>query len=704
MPSQMTLPQHVETLRRMGVSLDAASLSDPLAAPLAAVVSLGNCTGSFVSGDGLIVTNHHCVQRALQLNATTAHNLVEEGMRAQTRADERSAGPAQRVLVAQAFKDVTREMRDGLEGIRNPVARDDACQRRSKRLVAACEKDRPGIRCDVRSFFRRATYQLIESLEIRDVRLVYAPARAVGNYGGELDNWRWPRHTGDWAFLRAYVGKDGKPADFSADNVPFQPKHWLRVTTVGLLPGDFVMVAGYPGRTSRGVTGSEVHFDVTARIPDNIAYLRERYAIAEAHLKDAGETAIKAGLAKQGFQNVLAKLEGVLAGVAKGDLLARKDAVDAAIGKWAAEPGHEAQRRAIDSLQSILRDEQRTARADTARQNAFAASRLMSTALSLVRWAEQRAKADADRKAGFQARDLPRAIDAQRSLAKQYDRTLDRAELRLAMVRALKLPRADRAWLPVLLGVSAAAAPTEALIDQTLDAWYEAQRIEDAGVRLELLEHGTTATLRASKDPFVKAALRVWPLYKAEEKRSDAREGDLMLATPAYAQAMREVEGGLVAPDANGTLRISYGTVRSFHPESTMIGDSPFTVASQIGAKNTGKAPYNAPPRLLEAIKARRFGPYAAPSLGGDLPIDFLSDLDITGGNSGSPVLDQRGQLVGLAFDGTLDGVSSDVVFNGATTRTIQVDARYMLWTMDALDGADDLVREMGLSPAIAVH
>ena len=195
--------------------------------------------GSFVSAEGLVVTNHHCVQGALQLNSKEGKNYVEDGFLAKTKADEPTAGPAQKVMVAQKYTDVTTQMRDGLDEDQGPIARKLESEKRQKELVAACEKDRPGIRCQVSSFFHGGQYQLIEMLEIRDVRLVYAPARSVGDYGGEIDNWEWPRHTGDWSFFRAYVGKDGKPADYSPDNVPYQPKHWLQVSTAGLKPGDF---------------------------------------------------------------------------------------------------------------------------------------------------------------------------------------------------------------------------------------------------------------------------------------------------------------------------------------------------------------------------------------------------------------------------------------------------------------------------------
>ncbi len=700
MPSQMTLPQHADAFARMGVKLDPKTLSDPLQSPLASVVFLGGCTGSFVSPQGLVVTNHHCVQGALQLNSKEGKNRVEDGFLAKTMADEPTAGPAQKVMVAQAYSDVTSQMRDGLDGIKDPVARKLESEKRQKQLVAACEKDRPGIRCQVSSFFQGGLYQLIEMLEIRDVRLVYAPARSVGDYGGEIDNWEWPRHTGDWSYYRAYVGKDGKPADYSPDNVPFQPKHWLQVSTGGLKAGDFVMVAGYPYTTNRNVTARELHHDVEVFYPYLVQYYEDRYKVAEAHLGDGGETSIKATVLKQGVQNGLEKFQGILQGVQKNPgLLAQKDALDAKAKEWAAQPGHEQTKQGIAKLEAILAEEERTQRVDFDRGFAFRGSALLANAIGVTRWAEERAKKDLDRKPGYQDRDMPRAQAAQKQMSRQYDRTLDRASFRLALVRALRLPEADRPWLAALLGTRRGDKIDEAAIDKKLDAWYAATALEDEKVRLDLLANATPAKLAASRDPFVQAAQRVWPIYKAEEKKDDARAGDLLLVQPLYVEALRQAQGGALAPDANATLRVTYGTVKSLHPDSVAQADWPFTVASQILAKDTGKDPFNSPQKLLDAIKARSFGQFADPALGGDLPIDFESDLDITGGNSGSPTLDDQGRLVGLAFDGNKEGLASDAVFDGTTTRTIHVDARYMIWTMATLDGARNLVEEMGVAP-----
>ncbi len=377
-------------------------------------------------------------------------------------------------MVVQSYKDVTHEMRDGLDAVKDPIARKEESEKREKQLLAACEKDRPWLRCQVSSFFRGGLYQLIEMLEIKDVRLVYVPARSVGDYGGEVDNWNWPRHTGDWSYFRAYVGKDGKPAEYSPDNVPYRPQNWIHVSTAGLKPSDFVMITGYPGRTNRAETAAEAHHDVDWGYPHITGYYEERYKIAESHLSDSGETGIKATTLKQGLQNGLEKYRGIAQGLAKDPgLLKQKDDVDQRTRAWAAQPGHEMYKAGIDKLDEIQAEQFKRAPEDFARNNAFNGSRLLATAIGLTRWAEERGKKDEARKPGYQERDMPRAVAGQKQFAKSYDRALDHDAFRLALVRALKLPEKERPWLGTLLGASGKKID-EALIEQTLTAWYGA--------------------------------------------------------------------------------------------------------------------------------------------------------------------------------------------------------------------------------------
>ena len=254
MPQQ--IPEMAAKLRALGFKGDPKAFADLSGQPMGAIVSLGGCTASFVSPDGLIVTNHHCVTGGLQFNSTPKRNLLKDGYLAKTRGEELPNGPGSRVFVTTSVTEVTSAITGNIDAKATDRERYDLIERRVKERIAACEKG--GQRCNVASFFAGLKYFEIAQMEIKDVRLVYAPADGIGVFGGETDNWRWPRHTGDWSFLRAYVGKDGKPAAFSKDNVPFKPKHWLKISTEGIKPGDLVFVAGYPGRTQRHQTYAQV--------------------------------------------------------------------------------------------------------------------------------------------------------------------------------------------------------------------------------------------------------------------------------------------------------------------------------------------------------------------------------------------------------------------------------------------------------------
>ncbi|HEY3664721.1 MAG TPA: S46 family peptidase, partial [Polyangiaceae bacterium] len=219
----LQVPDHAVELKRMGLAVDPALLSDPKSSVLGAVVNLNGCSASFVSKDGLVVTNHHCATGALQKNSTPEHDLLKTGMLARSRGEERTSGPSARLNVLSKMTEVTDEVAPALAKVKDDLSRELERERLEKEIVARCEQGRPGTRCALVSMYAGLRYYVLETLEIRDVRIVYAPAASIGNFGGEVDNWRWPRQCGDVTFFRAYVGKDGLPADFSADNVPYQP-------------------------------------------------------------------------------------------------------------------------------------------------------------------------------------------------------------------------------------------------------------------------------------------------------------------------------------------------------------------------------------------------------------------------------------------------------------------------------------------------
>jgi hypothetical protein len=698
MPEQIA--QQADTLKSLGLEGDAAAFADPASPVLGAVVSLGGCSASFVSDDGLVITNHHCSTGALQLNSTPKENLLRDGYLAKTRADERWNGPSARVLVTQSLRDVTREVTDGLSAIKDDVARHKKVEEREKELVAACEKGRPGLRCNVAEYFGGAQFRLIEQLEIKDVRLVFAPHEAIGNYGGEIDNWRWPRHTGDVSIFRAYVGKDGKPAEHSESNVPYHPPHHLKLASKPLAAGDLVLVAGYPGITNRLRTAAEAEEATSFSYPHRIEWCDENIALLDQLRGKSDEIKIKATPIWRGLSNVRTKMKGIVDGLVKGGLGAQKAKGEADLKAFIA--GDPARRAAygdvLDKIQTLV-DQRRATRAHDAELGEMhRVVALYGAAATIVRVAEERAKPDAERDPAYQERNWERLEQAQQTLQKSYDRVLDEALFKLAIQRALRLPEKERPEFVASVLGKAKGAVTDARIDAALDDLFKKTGLEDEKARIKLLKTATTADLEKSKDPLIKLALALRPAHKAAEDRDKAYSGAMLLLRPRYVEALQKMEARPLAPDANGTLRITFGTVRGYRPSPEAPEFRPFTTVSEM-VKKKAAWPFDVPGYALDTVKGGKFGPYVDAQLG-EVPVDFLSDLDITGGNSGSPTLNSRGELVGLAFDGNYEAMASDWLFQPSITRTIHVDIRYVEWLLDAVYPGQHILKEMGGKPA----
>jgi Peptidase S46 len=703
-PGGMWLPSQLakqgDTLRQLGLALDVSALTDPMAYPLGAVVSLGGCSASFVSNDGLIVTNHHCATGALQYSSTPDHNLMKDGYLAKTRADEKSAGPTARVYVTQAFRDVTAEITAGLAEIKDDKLRHDTVERRQKELTKQCEA-KPNVRCDLASYFGDGQYLLIEKLEIKDVRLVYAPREGIGNFGGEIDNWRWPRHGGDFSFLRAYVGKDGKPAEYAKDNVPYRPRMHLRIATDALAPGDLVFVAGYPGRTYRLETAEETSEAVDWYYPKRIALFDDYLALIEKLGKGDPDLALKARPLERGLANALTYTKGSLEGLTKGGVASARKKREDALAAFIAADAARKQRfgDVLPRLGAIFTEHKKHRDQDFALWELLRLSDLVHAGVTIVRLAEERPKPDAERKPDYQERNWERLKQEQQALEKRYSPKLDAAITALALERAAKLDDAvaKKAILTPFLGKG---APTPESIEAAVKKLYADTKLGDTRARVALLDKATSAELRASRDPMIRVALALRPLIKDQEDRSDVESGKLLLVRPRYVAALREQSPDPIAPDANSTLRVTYGTVRGYRPTPTAPEYFPFTKLPEVAKKATGKFPFDAPARLVELSKKNQSGPYADPALG-SVPVDFLTDCDITGGNSGSPTLNAKGELVGLAFDGNYEAMASDWLFMPDITRAIHVDFRYVEWVADAVDHADSVLKELGITPSM---
>jgi hypothetical protein len=699
MPQQ--IPQLAAQLQALGFKSDPKAFADLTGQPMGAIVSLGGCTASFVSPDGLIVTNHHCVTGGLQYNSTPQKNLLADGYLARTLAEELSTGPGQHVYVTTSVTEVT----EGITGNINPKAtdrqRNDLIDRRIKERIAACEKD--GMRCSVPSFFEGLKYFEIAQLDIKDVRLAYAPAEGIGVFGGETDNWRWPRHTGDWSYLRAYVSKDGKSVQYARENVPYKPKHWLPVSAAGAKAGELVFVVGYPGRTQRYQTYAEVRETAEWSFPRSIRLANEQLALIDKLIASNKDLAIKVAGRIQSLNNNLTNQKGMLEGLVQGGALAQKQSMEKELSSWiAADPARKQKYGdVLPALQAMQAEGEKTRERNAVMNNLAGASSYLSAAQTMYRLSIQRPKNDLDREAGFQERDWSRIRETQDRLQRTIDATVDRAFLRWAMGLASALPaeqRIDPLDRVVGLRPGMAKPNAEKAIDVYLDKLYAGTRLGDRDFRLGLMDKSTT-DLMATQDSFIVLTATLEPLAESIRETAKDRAGAAARLRPRYMDALLTKAGGLVAPDANSTLRVTYGQIRGVDAKDGLFY-KPQTGLRGILEKQTGEGDFNAPQKQIDIIKEQVAGkkktPYFDAALS-DVPVNFLSTVDTTGGNSGSPTLNARGELVGLLFDGTYESVASNFLFDSVKTRSIHVDSRYMLWNMAEVDGATNLLKEMGL-------
>lgn len=686
------LPEISAQLRAAGLKIPVQQLSDLTGDPLGAVVSLGGCTASFVSEQGLVATNHHCAYGAIQLNSTPERNLMKDGFYAAQKGGELSAGPNARIYVLEDIRDVTDQIKAAIAAAPDALGRSKALEDTYKRLIAQCE-EAPGFRCRLYSFAGGGTYRLFRNLEIKDVRLAYAPPGSVGSYGGEIDNWMWPRHTGDFAFYRAYVGPDGRPAPYAENNVPYRPKRWLKIADKPLNVGDFVMVAGYPGRTNRYALTDEFLAAADWSYPTISRHYKAMVGMIDAQGKKTPDIAVKYANLSRGMENTLKNYDGQLEGFKRIEAEAAKRKEEEEVLAWLRKRGKdgEAALQAHESLRGLAAQRASTRERDLVLSQLQRVT-LLGTAAELYRAAIERDKADAQRRAGYQERDYPGIQGSMRQLERRYHPVMDRELTRYWLNEYVRLPKPQRvAEIDKWLG-----GTDQKAVDKAVRA-LEKTQLGGTDERLRLLA-APRREFERSKDPAIRFAVAAMPALLRLEQADDMQAGDTLVARPVYLQALADYRASKrqgVYPDANGSLRITFGKVTGY-TKVDGTKQQPFTRLEEVAAKATGEEPFDAPQALLDAVAAKRYGGLADKRLG-TVPVNFLSDLDITGGNSGSPVLNAQGKLVGLAFDGNWESVASNWVYDGAMNRMISVDQRYMRWIMQEVYPAPELLREMGV-------
>lgn len=691
----MWMPQQVPALagelKKFGLQLDPSQFADLTAFPMGAIASTGGCSASFVSPEGLVATNHHCVYGALQFNSTKENDLVRNGFLARERGQEIQALPDARLYVTTGIEDVTRQILAPFPAKTTDAQRARTITRRKRQMIETCEKG-GGKRCLVPSFFEGGQYLQITQMEIRDVRLVYAPALGVGNFGDEIDNWMWPRHTGDFGFYRAYVGTDGKPADFSKDNVPYRPKHWLKISTRDLDEGDLVMIAGTPGTTSRHVTAGEVEDAHGYELPTLIRYRTMLAELLHERGKDDREIALKNASRIASYDNYLKKHTGTLEAFERANILEAKRKQEAGIrgaldAKLAAS--YDAART---ELEQVLAAQRATMQRDLLFTWIYYSSPMLGQANNLYRLSVEKTKDDLDRAEDFNDRNRKKLQQTLARNRRNIEPGSDRAGLRLFLTEATKLP-ADQRIPPIDAAIAEAGS-----IDALLDRIYASTNIGNAESEAKMFEE-TSKQLLARNDSLLNFAASLRPFADRLEEEKAAREGATSRLRPVILDALRVANGGRLYPDANSTLRFGFGVLKGYTPKNAVWYTAQTDVRGVV-EKDSGEEPFNSPKRLLERAEKSEFGPYADPDIG-SLPVGFITTNVVTNGSSGSASLNAWGELCGLAFDSNWEGVGSDFMVEEDITRTIHVDSRYMLWVMDAVDDADNLLREMGIEPQL---
>ena len=690
MPHQMTMLD----LKEQGLLMDPSDLYKKDGTGLmSAIVYLGGGTGEFVSKDGLILTNHHVAFGALQRASDKEHDYIQNGYIADTREKEIPAhGYIADVLLG--YEEIT----DKIHAVEKPDMtyreRYDAVDKVQKEIIRKAEEQGPDIRCRIASMYSGNKYYLFTFKRINDIRLVYAPPKDLGNFGGDIDNWMWPRHTCDFSFLRAYVSKDNVGADYSENNVPYHPKSVLKISLEGVAPDDFTFVMGYPGRTYRNYTVSELLSDIK-RMKEGIEDRKELIQFFEDAGKDNKEVQIKYAGKIKGLNNGLKNYQGKLEGFEKINLVEKKKAWQNDIRKWIQQDGKREKQyggclEKIDKFMQKYTDFNRKNQYISQLMSSYYGSTILSQAHMIVRTVDERQKPDMERESFYQERNLDRLKQYITLAERGYDINVDRALFKYRLKEFLDLsPELIPEALKDLI-----KKQSEQAIDYYVDNLYENTNLADPEQRLKMIDF-TPVQLKETKDPFIVLAMQL------EEEISDMREkGKAMgkehqVLKKVFLQTLLEKNEGKMAPDANGTIRFTSGTVKGYSARDAVYY-TPLTSLTGVIEKDTGEEPFHVPEKLKTLYENNNFGQYVDENLN-DVPSCFLNTTNVTGGNSGSPTLNAKGEQVGIIFDMTYESVIGDYYIIPELQRTISVDVRYVLFVTEKFSGADFIIEELGL-------
>ncbi len=682
-----------DSLHNRGLALTPGQIFNPGQGGLSdAVINLSGGTASFVSEDGLIVTNHHVAFGAIQRQSTVDTNYLRDGFYAPTREDEIPA-IGYSVYVTLAVDDVTDQIKSVVTDDMDDLARYQAIEDKTKEIVAACEDGRD-VRCEVAKMFDGLSYIRYTYFQIRDVRIVYAPPEAIGKFGGEIDNWMWPRHTGDFSFMRAYVAPDGSSAEFSRDNVPYHPSAFLPIASDGVHEGDLTILIGFPGRTMRYQDSYSLEYLIDIYYPNMIKNLEAQLAIIDEASELDSSVALRLASSSAGLNNWLKKSQGTLAGFERSDILEKRREKEQALTQFLkSDPQLEAKfGDVLPAFDSLNRETLKTAYKDMYLSWLRYGTDYLQMASSIYRWAVEREKPNAERAPHFQDRDTTRTLERLKTAQINLIPAVDETTFRYMIKLTLELPAGQK--IKAMENLMAGVPPDrqDSAIARLAAEYYAKTTIGNADERIRMF-HMSKAELEQLHDPFIDLAIALYPEREEMRERDKKASGVTNRLTPKLVEAYAIWKKYDLYPDANGTKRFNYGSVKGYSPQDA-VWYTYLTSLTGLMDKETGADPFIVPAQVKKAYFSRDYGTYIDPLIN-DVPIDFLTTNDGTNGNSGSPVVNGKGELIGLNFDGNYEGLGLDYMYRPDLCRSIMVDIRYVLFLIDRVYHLDNLMNEL---------
>lgn len=683
---------HKLHLKQKGFRISAKELYNPSGVSfIDAIVNIGGCTGSFVSPDGLILTNHHCAFPAVQAASSKENDYITNGFLAQTRSKEIPAR-GNTVRIIDSYRDVSAEALKGVDDKMNFTDRTKTIGKNIRKIIIDAEEQNPGKRAEVAEMFAGKTYLLFMYTFLKDVRLVYVPPRSIGEFGGENDNWIWPRHTGDFSFMRAYVGPDGSPAEYSPNNIPFHPKKFLKIAPDGVNENDFVFILGYPGRTYRHRTSHYLAFEQEVRMPYVVQWYQWQMNLLEKMSRDNRSVAIKHASRIKSLANTEKNYRGKLIGMKRLNIVARKKEEEMLMQKFIDSDASRKERfgNLLSEIGNVYHDMRKNIEKELILEY-LRSSTLLNAAYTIFEAVHERTKNDIDREGAYTDRNFNRTKENVRSALKNYHEPTDGLILKEMLLRAARLPDDQK-----ILAVDELIENNniESSIDRFIDKSYTASKLKDEKFVLDAFNK-STVEIDTLHDPFINFVKMIYPAYQNLKEIRARREGALSKLSAGFIDVKQDYQKTNFIPDANSTLRLTFGHIRGYQPADATYY-RPFTTLTGIIEKITGQEPYEAPQKLIDLYKTKDYGKFKSTALN-DLSVAMLYDLDTTGGNSGSPVMNAKGEVVGINFDRTFEATINDYAWNENYSRSIAVDIRYVLWVTQKIGGAEFLLKEMSV-------